>query len=218
MSTLTVQRVRELQEQIRMAEELLKGLSQSPEYLAEQAFIKDLQDVLELHGRTMREAVMAIDPSLLAHGPVKKARTYTKKPHQIKLAHEPAGPSERAAKTVGKAPAPEPADKPKPVQLVDTAKGLTANGKPRVRAANTGKGTDPAKAAWNAKRSAENRLKAIREGRWFVYTNPHTGETAEGSKTNTPTLKMWCAEYGRGVVDKWKRPLSAEETAHGVPA
>lgn len=244
MSTLTVQRVRELQEQIKAAEKQLQELSKSEEYQAEQAFIQDLHNVLETHGRTMREAVMAIDPSLLAQSaskakPAAKAATskpakrpYTKKAD--KPAPAAAAPSvshsTRLAEPPPAAVPAEPAPTLSPASVIALqalasatnkqapAKGVTIDGKPRVRAPNTGKGTDPAKAAWNAKRSAENRLKNIREGRWFVFTNPHTGEKAEGSKVNTETLRTWAAEYGRGVVEKWGRPLTKDEIENGVQA
>lgn len=224
MST-TLQRVRELQEQIRAQEELLKSLTQTPEFLAEQEFVKDIQDVLELHSRTLREAVLAIDPAMLGAAPKAEKKTY--KPRTPKLAAPKAAPEKSHAEVMklpDVTPAPPLSDASMmALKALESAtnkhapKGVTVTGEPRVRAPNTGKGTDPAKAAWNAKRSAANRLEKIRAGGWFEFTNPHTGEKAEGSKINTDTLRAWAAEYGKAVVEKWARQMTEEE-ARGAQA
>lgn len=198
--TTTIQKVRELQEQIRASEAKLLELTQQPEYAAEQAFIQDVMDVLDMHNRTLREAVLAIDPSLLA--PVAKLKK-TRGPYSKEAKPEPFKLD-------------EPNAVPPPGVLPEQKKEISPKtGKPkrarRVREPGAPPLTSPAKQAWNQKRNDEVRVKAIREGRWFLFTNPHTGETCEGAKVNNDTLRMWAAEYGRGAVDKWKRPLTNEE-------
>lgn len=203
--TTTIQRVRQLQEEIKAREAMLAELAQQPEYLAEQAFINDVTDVLDKHGRTLKEAVLAIDPSLLASAP-KATRPYKpRKPRDIE--HFSLNGSEDGAAPA--APAAKPEISPK------TGKVKRAR---RAPAPGEGPLSSPAKQAWNQKRNEETRLKAIREGRWFLYTNPHTGETCEGAKVNNDTLRTWAAEYGRGTVDKWKRPLTKAEAESGAPA
>jgi hypothetical protein len=193
----TLQRVRELQEQIRAQEELLKQLTQTPEYVAESQFIQDVQDVLEMHGRTLREAVMVIDPSLLAPTgkPGKKPAAKASKPAAAPVA-APFAPTDTDDDTKAPEGATESAPKPQP-----------------HRKSRAGQGMGPAQRNQNAKRNAERRAEMIRAGRWFLFTNPHTGETCEASKANNDTLRAWVAQYGRGTVDKWKRPLTPEEAA-----
>ena len=208
--TTTIQRVRQLQEEIKAREAMLAELAQQPEYLAEQAFINDVTDVLDKHGRTLKEAVLAIDPNLLGSAPkTKTTRPY--KPRKAKeVEHFSLNDSEDgAAPAAPAAPAASSEISPK------TGKPKRAR---RVPVPGAGPLSTPAKQAWNQKRNEETRLKAIREGRWFLYTNPHTGETCEGAKVNNDTLRTWAAEYGRGTVDKWKRPLTKAEAESGAPA
>lgn len=195
MAANTLQRVRELQEAIKRQEEMLQQLTQSPEYLEEKQFIQDIQDVLEIHGRTLREAVLVIDPSLLA--PAGKA------------------PRKTAAKPAAKAPAKPFAPAADNDDETDTSTSAqsAAPERHKPRKSRAGKGMGQAQRNQNAKRNRERRAEMIRTGRWFLFTNPHTGESCEASKANNDTLRAWVAQYGRGTVDKWKRPLTPEEAA-----
>lgn len=227
MSATTLQRVRQLQEEIRQHEEMLKALTQTPEYIAEQEFVKDIQDVLEIHGRTMREAVLAIDPSLLGSMPdrqQKPKRPYKpRKPKDIEPFHL--------------TPEPKPAPAPKPSPFASFGQGGDSSASPaapesaideaqaqfdqaaqeRTEQAQPVKPAKPAKPpkkkrdAHNAKRDAARRLECIKTGTWFLYTNPHTGEKEEASGTRTDVLRAWVAEYGKAVVEGWKVPVTADE-------
>lgn len=212
----TIQRVRQLQEEINEREALLAQLAQQPEYIAEQAFIDDVVNVLEKHGRTLKEAVLALDPSLLASAPKTKATRPYKPRKAQEVEHFSLNGSAESTNAAGQAaPVALAAPAAKPEISAKTGKVKRAR---RAPAPGEGPLSSPAKQAWNQKRNEETRLKAIREGRWFLYTNPHTGETCEGAKVNNDTLRTWAAEYGRGAVDKWKRPLTKAEAESGAPA
>lgn len=219
MATTAVQRVRQLQEEIRAREEQLKALAETPEYQAEQSFIQDISDVLEMHGRTLREAIMAIDPSML--GTVrepKPKRPYTprktKDVEHFSLNDKPPAPAPKASPFASFGMAEVAATNPEsPQELLDAIGHLAQ------KPAETAKAAKPAKppkkkrdsARHNAKRNAERRIECIKNGTWFLYTNPHTQETEEASGTRTDTLRAWVAEYGKVVVEGWKRPVTPDE-------
>lgn len=209
--TTTIQRVRELQEQIRASEAKLLELTQQPEYLAEQQFIQDILDVLEIHSRTLREAVLAIDPTLLAPTPkpkqVRGAYKKQDKPKPFTLDEKPAGgppaPKPSPFATFGQDAAPmSPADHPLEPEAATVA---TKPAKPAK------KSKKPQRASHNAARNAARRIECIKSGTWFMYTNPHTQETEEASGTRTDTLRAWVAEFGKGAVESWKRPITPDE-------
>jgi hypothetical protein len=214
--TTTLQRVRQLQEEIRAREEMLQNLAQTPEYLAEQEFIKDLQDVLEMHGRTLREAIMAIDPGML--GTVTEAKP--KRPYKPRKAKDvesfslndkPPAPAPKVSPFANFGMAAVAATNPEsPQELLDAigapAQPSAKPNKPAKRANSTRR-----KSSHNATRNAARRIECIKNGTWFLYTNPHTQESEEASGARTDTLRAWVAEYGKVVVEGWKRPITPEE-------
>jgi hypothetical protein len=209
--TTTVQRVRELQEQIRANEAKLLELTQQPEYIAEQAFIQDVLDVLEIHSRTLKEAVLAIDPTLLGSAPKAPRKTYAPRKPKDDGRRSDAGLD---------APSIMPAPKPSPFasfgQEVAPAPVTDHPLEPETKAAAT-KPAKPAKPAkriktsGNAKRNRERRVQMIQGGRWYLYTNPHTGETHEAAGQRDDILRGWAAEFGKGVVESWKRVITPAE-------
>lgn len=208
--TTALQRVRQLQAEINAREAQLAELTQQPEYIAEQSFIQDLLDVLEMHGRTLKEAVLAIDPSLLAGAAKAPKAPKAKRPYT------PRKPKDVETFTLK----PEPAPKVSPFASFGEAGGSadTLTGAAPIaehplepepkKAAKPAKKSHPSK---NAKRNAERRVEMIREGRWFLYTNPHTGETEEASRQHSDVLQAWAAEFGKVTVESWKRPITPEE-------
>jgi len=206
--TTALQRARQLQEEIKAREAQLAALTQQPEYIAEQSFIQDVSDVLEMHGRTLREAVLAIDPSLLASA--------AKAPKAPRKPYTPRKPKDVETFTLK----PEPTPKVSPFASFGAAGGSadTLTGAAPIaehplepepkKAAKPAKKSHPSK---NAKRNAERRVEMIREGRWFLYTNPHTGETHEASRQHGDVLQAWAAEFGKVTVESWKRPITPEE-------
>lgn len=207
--TSTLQRVRDLQEQIRLQEQMLKDLTQQPEYLAEQAFIQDVLDVLEIHGRTLKEAVLAIDPAIL--GAVVKPKA-PRKPHAPRKAADVTPFKLNGAEPVNLVPAP----KVSPFASFGAA-SETAAPAPTAEHPLEPEQKKPAKPAkrnkstHNAARNAARRIECIKNGTWFLYTNPHTQETEEASGARTDTLRAWLAEYGKATVESWKRPITPEE-------
>jgi hypothetical protein len=210
--TTTIQRVRQLQEEIKAREIMLAELSQQPEYLAEQAFIQDVMDVLEMHGRTLKEAVLAIDPSLLGSAPKapKAKRPYTPRkpkdvePFSLKPEPKPA-PKVSPFATFGQSAS---AEVPAPAPGVDGAEHpLEPEPKKPAKAVRAKRQSSKHNAARNAKR----RVEMIQAGRWFLYTNPHTGETHEAARQGDDLLRGWAAEFGKVTVEGWKRPITPEE-------
>jgi hypothetical protein len=212
--TTTFQRVRELQEQIRASEAKLQELTQQPEYLAEQQFIQDVMDVLEIHSRTLREAVLAIDPSLLGSMPDRQQKP--------KRTYKPRQPKEEAPEPVSIVPVPKPSPfasfgmaavaATNPESPQELLNAIEAVAQPSAKPAKDAKAkkTRPS-GTHNAARNAKRRLEMIKEGRWFLYTNPHTGETHEAARIVGDVLPLWVAEYGKGVVEGWKRPITPDE-------
>jgi hypothetical protein len=211
--TTTLQRVRQLQEEIRAREEMLQNLAQTPEYLAEQEFIKDLQDVLEMHGRTLREAIMAIDPNLLASAVKEKVkRTY--KPRADKTAPAPVSivPVPKASPFASFGMAEVAATNPEsPQELLDAISAVAQSSAKPDKPAKPPKKRKRESSKHNATRNAARRIECIKNGTWFLYTNPHTQEAEEASGARTDTLRAWVAEYGKAVVEGWKRPITPEE-------
>lgn len=207
--TTTIQRVRQLQEEIKAREQMLQELSQQPEYIAEQAFIQDVLDVLEMHGRTLKEAVLAIDPSLL--GPAPKAPKTPRKPYTRRKATDVEHFSLK----------PEPAPKVSPFAAFGQAGGSadTLTGVNGTEHPLEPEPKKPAKATQakrhsskhNAARNAKRRVEMIQAGRWFLWTNPHTGETHEAARIGDDLLRAWAAEFGKVTVEGWKRPITPEE-------
>jgi len=208
--TTTVQRVRQLQEEIRAREAMLLELSQQPEYVAEQAFIQDVMDVLEMHSRTLKEAVLAIDPSLLGSQP--------KAPKAPRKAYTPRKPKDVAhfSLTDEKPAGGPPAPKPSPFAAFGAVPVADHPLEPEATAAAT-KPAKPAKkkkresGTHNAKRNALRRVEMIHAGRWYLWTNPHTGQTHEAARIGDDTLRGWAAEFGKGTVEGWKRVVTPEE-------
>lgn len=210
--TTTIQRVRQLQEEIKAREAMLAELSQQPEYIAEQAFIQDVLDVLEMHGRTLKEAVAAIDPSLLASAPkaAKPKRPYTpRKPKDVEhfsLKPEPAPKVSPYAAFGQSGDAPVRLSAPG-VNGAEHVAEHPLEPEPKKPAKPARKNT----ASKNAKRNAERRIEMIRAGRWFLWTNPHTNETHEAARQGDDTLRAWAAEFGKVVVESWKRAITPDE-------
>ena len=207
--TTTVQRVRELQEQIRASEAKLLELTQQPEYLAEQQFIQDVSDVLEMHGRTLREAVLALDPNLLGSMPDRQQKP--KRPYKARKSVD------LEAFKLAPEPKPEPAPKVSPFASFGQSASAEVPA-PVVNGADHPLEPEPKKpakkqkrASGNAKRNAERRVDMIKGGRWFLYTNPHTGEKHEAAGQRDDLLRGWAAEFGKSVVESWKRPITPAE-------
>ena len=202
--TTTVQRVRQLQEEIRAREAMLLELSQQPEYVAEQAFIQDVLDVLEMHGRTLREAVAAIDPSLLASAVKEK----------VKRTYKPRQPKEETPEPVSIVPVPKPSpfasfgQASAPAAPAPAEHPLEPEQKKPAKPAKRAKRQSN---AHNAARNAKRRVEMIHAGRWYLWTNPHTNETHEAARIGDDTLRGWAAEFGKGTVEGWKRPITPDE-------
>lgn len=218
MST-ALQRVRQLQEEIRAREEQLKALAETPEYKADASFMQDVADVLEMHGRTLKEAVLLIDPSLLGTAAADKPKRPYKprKPKDVEhftLPPEPKAPKASPFASFGQggdasaspdsSASPDAPDAPAPVvEQPAPAAAPAAAPKPVTK--------NPKSERGNRKRNAERRIEMIKGGRWFLYTNPHTGEAVEAARQGDDTLRAWAAEYGKVTVESWKRLITPDE-------
>lgn len=200
MTLSPVLQARQIQEEIRQREAELAKLTSSETFKSDMQFVDDIMIVLDGHGRTLRDAVLLIEPDLLAPLappdplPITPAPVETPPPEKPAIESLSVNGNEKLSLLIG-------ATSGKPKAQVRAPK---KPGEPPR--------SSPAKKAWNDRRAENRRLEHIQAGTWFLWTNPHTGETAESSRINTDTLRLWAAEHGKATVEGWKQPIT-ETTA-----